>query len=88
MPAHITVGREDELELTRLQESEIELAQTALGEEHSKNISLLLGGIESGSVPKDSLDALKKALEESQRSTTGHPTMEEYEGARNNDNGL
>ena len=61
--AEETWTAEDAALLEQLDNEEVNIAQMALGKEQARAADVLAGGIESGQVPQDALDAIQKALE-------------------------
>lgn len=75
----------EEAELAEMKNEEVLAHETALGEEHKRNIGVVLGGIEAGAVSNDSIVALKAAIEVfDQRSERRLPSPS-TEDAQNND---
>lgn len=54
---------ENQQELETLQSSAVDITHTMVGQEHSKNVQLIVGGIQSGNVPASSIEALEQALD-------------------------
>ena len=76
---------QDEAELDRLQQDDIQIAETALGMEHSRNTAAIIGGLASASMPKKDIVALEVALNNLKQSrTTNLQTMD----APNEDDGV
>ena len=66
---------EDQVDLFLLTTTDVNIEDTALGEEHAKTTAQLVGGLESGLVPADAVKALQTALDaHNQRQSASRPS--------------
>ena len=76
---------EDEAKLEELKKMEIDIAETALGEEQKKQVGLLVGGIVGGTMPKDALQALKEAIQSLEEGSATRTSNDDTQNESTND---